>query len=90
MAQRSDPRRWREFRAAHSPRGLTASALRQAASATATSEHGLACMHAAMARCPRDLIHSVLESRSLEHHVHWDFPFLFLPTAPPTMSYRTE
>ena len=27
--------------------------------------------------CPRDLIHLVLESRSLEHHVHWDFPFVF-------------
>ena len=33
--------------------------------------------------CPRDLIHSALESRSLEHHVHWDFPFVFLPTPPP-------
>ena len=44
VEQCSDPRRWWEFRAAHSPRGLAASALRQAAPATSTSEHGR--MHA--------------------------------------------
>ena len=48
-AQRGDARRCRSFRAASRPNGLAASALRHAASATATSELGCACMHAAMA-----------------------------------------
>ena len=48
-AQRGDARRCRSFRAASRPNGLAASALRHAASATATSELSSACMHAAMA-----------------------------------------
>ena len=44
-----DAGRVRAFRAARKLSGLAVSALRHAASATATSERGWACMHAAMA-----------------------------------------
>ena len=44
-----DPRRCRSFRATRRRSGLAAPALRHAASATATSERGCACMRAAMA-----------------------------------------